>query len=187
MPLYRATGNELTALVAADGSSGGFVKDADRATDADARAQTSTTAVLTPANLAGRASFSAHKNAVNQTGVADGATVKVTMDTEVFDVGGLYDAAQSRWTPPAGRIRLSARIAATGVKASGGIQAYIYKNGALLRLGSYFPLQTGNSSVSCLDVANGTDYYELYAYADATTTVTLVGVINATYFEGEQI
>lgn len=52
MPLYKAARNNLTALVTADGPTGGFVKDSDRATSLQARTATSTTAVLTASNLA---------------------------------------------------------------------------------------------------------------------------------------
>jgi hypothetical protein len=137
--------------------------------------------------LTTRAYFKANKNAVDQAGLTDGATTKLSFTNELSDIGGFYDAANSKWVPPAGPVRLSARATTSGVKAAGGVQIDIYKNGELLHAGPYYPMQTSNSHITCTDVANGSDYYEAFLYGDAITTLTVLGSVTGTWFEGHQI
>lgn len=176
----------LTQIVAADGTTLGFVKDSDRATDAEARAKASTTAVLTPANLAGIASFKANKGGSDQTGVTAAQFTAVTFGTEVYDVGSLF--ASSAWTPPAGKVRLTAVVTFASVD-DGACQCAIYKNGGLFINGSYAAQfsNAGRSVATGTDSANGTDVYTVQANAAATGTYDISGAITGTFFCGEQI
>lgn len=159
------------------------------ATDAEARAQSSTTKALTPANLAARASFSANKAATNQTSIASTTPTKVTFGAEDWDTGSYFDTTNSRWTPPAGKVRLSASVFASTITTSSEQILAIYKNGSVLR-----QVDTSNGatsftglSITILDSANGTDYYEVYVTLTTGSTATINGGVTLTYFQGEQI
>lgn len=156
-------------------------------------ADTTTKALVYPLPIADRIvkqSFSAHKNATNQTGVTTATEVKVTFGTEVFDVGAAYDVATSRWTPAAGKVLINAAILIIAGTVDQQITYIgVYKNGALFRRGGHFQ-QNGVSvgpMVTIIDDANGTDYYEIYAYAEGAGDKTISGVANVTYFMGSHL
>ena len=136
--------------------------------------------------------FSSNKNAVNQTGVADATPTKITMTTEAFDAGGYYDAANSKWTPPAGMITLSAIVYITGsITASQANSVSVYKNGVQLHQ-SILQTSSGTRSaigidITVMDVANGTDYYELYCFIRVSGTGTVNGGVTNTNFCGHWI
>jgi len=159
------------------------------ASDADARTQTNAQKALTPANLAGRACFSAHKNNTDQTGIAANTFTKLTFGTETFDVGGYFDTTNARWTPPAGKVRLSGGFyVASGGGSSGLVLACLYKNGALFKqfiFGATSDAQAG--FFTALDAPNGTDYYEFFCYAPSASTYSVSGHPANTHFSGEQI
>jgi hypothetical protein len=158
---------------------------------AETRAQTSTTVALTPANLADKACFSANKNSSDQTGIANNTYTKITFGTEAFDVGSVYDTTNSRWTPPAGKVRVGGQIyLSAGVSASGQYLFMLYKNGSFYRyLQILYAVTTGGTSLSgtYVDSANGTDYYELYLYGPTGSTLTVSGGADASYFQGCQV
>jgi hypothetical protein len=139
--------------------------------------------------LLDKARFSATKNSVNQTGMADGAYTKLTFATEAEDVGGYYDNANSKWTPPQGPVRITVNALFSGLKATGGAQVSIYKNGSAWANGTYGLAAGGffQSNVTKEFMANGTDYFEAYGYVDATTTGTAIGSDANTFFQGEQL
>ena len=133
MPLYRATASNLTNLVAADGSSGGFVKDAQAGAGGLALLDDATIAELQQ-TLAGagsaygpaRALFSA--SAVNMNATTDQTTTKLGTFTSyrvlfvIVDsladirnaVGGIYDAGST-----GGNAIVAAGQVFTGFTASG--------------------------------------------------------------------
>lgn len=118
-----------------------------------------------------KAAFKAHKNGSAQT-LTDAAATKVTFGTEVSDVGSFYDAANSKWTPPPGPVQLQFAIWCTGTFAAGTQgQASIYKNGAAFCTFICYAIETAGvaANMSALDVANGSDYYECYMYADTSS------------------
>lgn len=139
-----------------------------------------------------RPSFKATLSA-NQTNIADNTNTKLAFDTEAFDIGGYYDAATNyRWTPPAGRVRLEAMAFVTGTFAADAASSLkIYKNGSLFGLsaGTYSQVANENvCSVSAVDVANGTDYYEVFVITDTSSgTVTAVDQDFRSYFAGWQL
>jgi hypothetical protein len=133
--------------------------------------------------------FSAHKNGTSQTGVSNATDTKITFDTEIYDVGSCYDTATSRWTPPAGMVMLNAVIASATVMQTTGNYFYltIYKNGSPFKFDTG-PKSKGDDGVSItvLDQANGTDYYEVYAYGVANSggTWNVAGGAGGTFFQG---
>lgn len=140
--------------------------------------------------LFGNGCFSAY-NAANQTSIPNATSTKLTgLTTEVYDQGNNYDATNSRWTPPRGRVNITGGITYTGgVVAGGGIAAQLWKNGAYYKsLGfAASPGTTGAITGSAQDFASGTDYYELYCFADGTGTKTVVAGPISTFFQGQSI
>jgi hypothetical protein len=162
------------------------------ANDTETRAQSSSAVALTPANLAGRTSFSVNKNGTDQTGIAATTNTKLSFSNERWDTGSAFDNATNyRWTPPAGKVRISAQALFTAGTSIGGIYLImIFKNGSVYRQGA-FVTQSAGASIAChvtvLDNANGTDYYEVYVYGSSAGTLTVGGGADVTFFEGEQI
>ena len=129
--------------------------------------------------------FHAYKNGTNQTGISNSVYTKVTFPTELYDRGGFYDPALSRWTPPAGLIHIDARAWTTGGTGGSSAGLHLYKNGIIFKSGwelSFVGSQGHEISVD--DVANGTDYYEIYVYIPSASTAAVVGTLGYTYFCG---
>ncbi len=132
------------------------------------------------------ATFLATKNGADQTGVADAVFTLVTFPTEIRDVGGHF--ASNGWTPPAGCVVLSASVFAEGTGLFTQVTA-IYKNGSILAGGTVYTGDPGFSAkdVTIEDVANGSDVYTVYGYADVSSgTGTFMGSLGAafTFFSG---
>lgn len=118
--------------------------------------------------LAGRPAFMAHKNGTNQTGVTPATFVKITFTTEVFDTGAFYDAANSKWVPPAGKYFIGCSLLwQTNLVDQQEANAIIYKNGAEALLATFRHSGTGTLStfVYGLVDADGNDEFEVYGYA----------------------
>lgn len=163
------------------------------ATDANARAQSSSTVLLTPANLAGRASFSANKNGTDQTGIGSAVFTQVTFGTEDWDTGSIF--ASNAVTPPAGKFRLGLKVtieATATFTTSGFAILSIYKNGARFIDVAVIQFFSGQTLATCAGTAlvnaNGSDVYTAYVFAQLTSgTFKAVGTVAQTMFEGEQV
>jgi hypothetical protein len=133
------------------------------------------------------AGFSAHKNGTAQTGVTS-TPVKVSFGTEVYDTGGYFDATNSRWTPPAGPVSLTVAITMlTNVVTGSYASISFYKNGSLFKLGTVFGAFTAgfmNGLAAMEDIANGTDYYEIYSNTGGALTSSIDGPATNTWFMG---
>jgi hypothetical protein len=140
-----------------------------------------------------RAAFLAHKNGTNQT-FPTGAATKVTYGTAEINVGAHYDTTDSRFTPPAGKYRLSAASGMQLAGSAGGLPPIeIRKNGVLVRRGygfgggGYFC----HAAVTCIVEANGTDYFEVFETgttgANTISNYTILGGSEHTWFCGEAI
>ena len=104
----------------------------------------------------------ANKNGVDQI-FTSGVAAKVTFGTEVYDRGSCYDTANSRWTPPAGIVHLDAHLWFGGGLTAGGTQnLYVYKNGTGIVDQAVVSSAADGMTIGWDDVANGTDYYELW-------------------------
>lgn len=137
------------------------------------------------------ASFSADKASGNQ-GFASTTFTKVTFTTEIFDNGNHYDTSLSRWTPPAGVVLVTAGVTldATFSVNDTWIVA-IYKNGTVLKQKNDVfynngapPIAQHTESISVVDSANGTDYYEVFIYENPGGTPEVLAGANVTYFMG---
>lgn len=133
--------------------------------------------------------FKANKNGVNQT-TPDAATI-VTFDTEVYDIGGIYDAANSRFIPPAGRaFRVYAQFAMLITSSLRVVECRLLKNGSPIAVG-YDHGHDGavaNPKVTDVVVGNGTDYYEIQINNLITAGLYPIrGAITDTYFMAEEL
>lgn len=142
-------------------------------------------------DLSNRPAFLANKNNTNQTKDINSNLDKVTFTTEVFDEGGYYDAANSKWTPPAGRYHISAQA---GVKIGTGYRTafvLLYKNGTLHRKspGNWSDIDNADlmDQINVPVEANGTDYFEIYVAVDAVAGTIIPGDIQRVWFSGHAI
>jgi hypothetical protein len=111
---------------------------------------------------------------------------KVTLGNEIFDTNNNF--ASSRFTPTvAGYYQFNATVGVTSQTAGSGAQGAIslYRNGALYMQGVNLAITGINIlTVSALIYFNGSsDYLELYCYLSGTS-LTINGVLEATFFSG---
>lgn len=140
------------------------------------------------ASFNGPAAFTAY-NSASQTGIASATATKLTgLTTESYDIGSFYDAPNSKWTPPVGRVTISGCATFTaGIAAGATVALQLWKNGAYFKSIGTASAPTNLITGACgstTDVANGTDYYELYVYADGAGTKTVINGPISTYFSG---
>jgi hypothetical protein len=131
------------------------------------------------------ATFSAHNNSVAQS-IPDAAFTKLTFSTEDFDTGAHF--AADAWTPPAGKPVMLTGVYTSAVSvAAAQMTVAVYKNGAEFKRGTEIAAQgagaTG-SSVTCIDIPNGTDSYELWAFQATGAAQNTNGAPSRTYFQG---
>lgn len=143
-------------------------------------------------NSANDISFKAHRNGVNQTGIAHQTFTKIDWTNEEFDTRQSFDLANDRFQPAIpGKYVLTGSVAVLLNIANTGCYASIYKNGTLYASGSYVVAGgTGNclSNVSAIVEANGTtDYFELYIWQQTGVNRDVDGAINYTHFEGSAL
>lgn len=112
---------------------------------------------------------------------------KVNITVESVDKGNYYAAASSRWTPPAGAIAMAAGLQVTSqLNVNDQCTISIYKNGvSLLNSFSYAPVANFNPQpkISFSDIANGTDYYEIWFGVYGSSNVNAKNV-QAAWFNG---
>lgn len=102
--------------------------------------------------------FSAHLNGSQS--FTKALTYVLPATIEDFDQGGYYDAANARWTPPAGPVLLWSMISRP-ILGNQWLDLGIYKNGVEIATNYYSEGGTqANVMVMAGDQANGTDYYE---------------------------
>lgn len=129
--------------------------------------------------------FRAHKSATQMT--TNGDWTLLTFPVEAYDQGGYYNPATSRWTPPSGMIHIDAAVYLSNLTSGNLTSLAIYKNGTMLEVGSAINSYTveGNQ-ISCDDVANGTDYYEVVVYALGGGPIVDADTVN-TFFSGHVV
>lgn len=127
--------------------------------------------------------------ASNQT-VTTGVSTKITLNTELIDIGGYFDSSTNyRWTPPAGRYLINYGV--KGIDAGVTAQAIIgklYFNGSAYHESILPYYDNGNATVSnslIIDL-NGTDYVELFGQTGGTGAVNIGGG-RETYLSGYRL
>lgn len=175
----QATANAaLNALLPAQGADEFLTSDG---TDASFRA-------LATTDLPVRPSFSVHKNGTDQTGVATGTLTKVTWSTADWDTTSGFDFTNSRFLPTVpGKYRLSWAVPFSGGVDQTTILCRLRKNGVDHKDGVRLQASgTGGVTMvgSVLVDANGTDYFELFAFQASGSNQTISGSTLTTFFQG---
>jgi hypothetical protein len=136
-------------------------------------------------------SFSANKGGIDQTGIPSATFTKLTFPTVEWDIGGYYDAANSRYTPPAGKYHFTANVILTaGAVDQSACFITLYKNGTNYKSGSSLRFSgTGyvGPVLSAIAAANGADYFELYFFSDGASSKSIQGVPCNAFFEAVRI
>ena len=122
--------------------------------------------------------------------IPDATDTKVTFDTEVYDTDGKYDHSTNyRFTPGvAGTYFFYTQVHMLGQDNSQLVDTFIFikKNGAKFYAARVNPSTNYTNqhtlSLSVTDVANTTDYYEVFVYLD---DITSTGDIDATTSRGD--
>lgn len=191
---------DMSDIATSDGihfTQGGSVTVGDRIGDsivADIAAQLSDDNLNVPEESSGGGtsiSFSANKNGTAQTGVLSGTETKLTFTNEEWDIGSHYDATNSKWTPPAGKYQIiCSMVVDAGIVDQAGAYINLKKNGTLIKQSNETISGTsiGPEAFICgLVDANGTDYFEVFAYVTGTGNKTIGGAKHTTYFEGHSV
>jgi len=119
--------------------------------------------------------------------IASSSFVKVTFPMTHWDSGGVYDTANSRFSPPAGRYLISAAFQMSGLSPSGQLfNIAVYKNGQLFK--RHYARSSGSTDgnrIEFVDYASGLDSYEVYAYGVGSPVVATA--IENTWFQATKI
>ena len=112
---------------------------------------------------------------------------KLLFGSTAYNHGAFYSTANSRWTPPAGETSFVASAYCEGLVNGSNVYIALYKNGTLFRYASNNTTD-GFVQLTSNDNANGSDYYEVWIYgqASAGTFTVLTGQNDLTYFQGFQ-
>jgi hypothetical protein len=114
----------------------------------------------------------------DQTGIAASTWTKVNFNVAGYNQNGKFSTSTSRWTPAAGPVQIEAQLNNTVPGSSAYVG--IYKNGVLLKnnaVPNAYPV-----SISVVDVANGTDYYECWYNSAVANGVGSAS--SGTFFQG---
>ena len=107
--------------------------------------------------------FFVNKNSTNTT-VAEGTNVKVTDFDEIYDTNNAF--ASNKFTPGvAGHYYMEGTTSINIANAGSYLQAMIYKNGSMISYQQVVAEGTNATysvTANVIDLANTTDYYELY-------------------------
>jgi hypothetical protein len=134
----------------------------------------------------GQPAFSAHKNGTDQTGILTTTLTKITFTTELFDANSDYDAANSKWTPPAGKVLIIGAVFWSANIGNGNFITSVFKNGTRFKdvVQTNAGAATWGGFVSIIDNANGSDFYEIFASGPTTASNGTIDGTTATYFMG---
>jgi hypothetical protein len=128
--------------------------------------------------------FLADKNGTSQTGIPLDTGTKVTFTNEVFDVGGGYDAANSKWVPGVvGNYHIDCNLYLDTKGAGKYVAIGIFKNGVNIQQSydedAYLAVISRNVAIT-----NVTDYIEIYVYQNAINNNSINGGTHLTSFSG---
>ena len=135
--------------------------------------------------------FAADKNGVDQTPITSATFTKVTFTNETFDKRGDYDAANSRWTPPDGKVEINARVqVSAGLVVGADSSIIIRKNNVAVAFDTVRPAAATGATLSIntppID-ANGTDYFEVFVYIEGAGDKTISGSALLSSFSGKLV
>lgn len=135
-----------------------------------------------------RSAFHAHKNGTNQTGIVTATFTKLTSTTESFDLGGDYDAANSKHLPlTPGYYMYTATAMWSNTTDQARLILAIYKNGAEVKhaeLNASGTTLQMNTVVAFIQMNGTTDYIEFYVWQNTGSDRIVTGNVETTYIEG---
>lgn len=131
-------------------------------------------------------SFEVHKNAVDQTGIADVTFTDITWSTEASDIGSYF--ASDVWTPPAGVVYVVCQVAVFGTFPAGAVMALrITRSGSSIAQGNWYaPVSNAATALICVtSTASGSETFKAQIYMDVSSgTGTISGTAVNSYFRG---
>ena len=134
--------------------------------------------------------FSAYPTSPAQS-IATNMNTRVNLGNEEYDIGGCYDAPNSKFLPNVeGYYQLNATVRIDGSSGTGERMIVIYKNGAEYKRGTNeMGTEAGATfytlSVSCQAYANGSsDFFEVYVYQNSSGSRTVSEYQQISYFQG---
>lgn len=135
--------------------------------------------------------FSVNKNGSSQSGIITTTDTKITLGTAIINIGGFYDAANSRFLPPAGTYMIIGQVVWTaGIVDQALYIIQLEANGSSVRYRNFFNAsgtQQFSSAISAVLALNGTDYLELFVNGSGVGNKTISGAITDTFFQGYRI
>jgi hypothetical protein len=76
----------------------------------------------------------------------------------------------------------------SGLTATSTITVSIFKNGIIFKQGNeYTGVTSGGTQVSCDDTANGSDYYEAFIYGLSSSSISVNGAVQSSFFTGHVV
>jgi len=123
--------------------------------------------------------------------VSASTITKLNFQTEIFDTDSKFDNSTNyRFTPAtAGKYFIFGQFSLTNQENAKLQRCYIYKNGSFLDPAVFVMLsgreEDGSCAIQIIDSANTTDYYELYAFHNCSTSKNTV--TNSTFFGAYKI
>ncbi len=126
-----------------------------------------------------------NKGGTNQTGIASATPTKLSFGNVVDNPGGFFDAALSRYTPPAGVVLFNAGVYLTGLTAGGICTLRLTRNGSVMQQVIGYAAAGGDIGlgIDVQDAASGTDDYEVEVYVTTAGTGTANGNPVNTFFK----
>jgi hypothetical protein len=118
------------------------------------------------------------------------STTKVTWDTVAFNVGSFFSTVNSRWTPPAGTVLMSAELQLLNGTGADSYIVSIFKNGSQLVQATHNVTAAIQDCVTltAIDQCNGTDFYEVDVQSGGNITYIVKSNLNfPSFFCGTMI
>lgn len=134
-------------------------------------------------------SIVAHKNGVDQAGIANTTFTLITFGTKDFDQNGDFNTGTSTWKPPAGKYLVSVSLDWATIDTARYV-TLLYKNGAAHRDGQQCPGVSGqfcNVAMTCVIDANGTDTFQVYGWQNSGGAAVISGTTFDTFFSAHRI
>ena len=137
-----------------------------------------------PTGMVRRGAFRANRGGTAQS-IAAGTDVKVGFPTQVHDLGAYYNGTNSTYTPPRGRVDLTARVLISGLDSGASNFAAIRKNGTIIA--STFFQGVGQASAVVVlngEPCSGSDVFDVMANAGGASAKSISGSTYVTEFSG---
>lgn len=136
-------------------------------------------------------SFRADKNASSQGSIATATDTKVTFGTERFDIGGGYDAGNSKFAPGvAGKYLVSASLVMVLDAAPTRLWITLYVSGSVGPAAVFHGSDGTNGLTAAISTVldlGASDYVEVYVYHTKSGDGTVVGDVVLTHFSGVRV